>query len=891
MLSSDYGYNPPLPERREETFEAGELSEKKKKGQRLLTLVRVLEKSSNSKADGFESDMEECVELFNTLIALYSRRGLLQGDNLKADRIISTTKSSTREKGQRKGSSRGENRLSLDGGNISSEINNDSSNYQQESLVLTAIVRVLNGTYMEGNDFKINQDQALLIALASELCVAISQHILNAAKGFDNCSQAEFELLMQSGKSIISGLVNSLKKLEQDLKKNPVSCLTMAIPDQAKHIEPITSCLRAASSLIILFGTKLSRSVAMLSDLKKLAWSFLTVNDDSIQLSAAKLIAIIPLAGGIDRKTPSNIWNETMNDVISMLSTVMCAMAPLNKFDSRALLSEEANSRSQDWIQFVREEMSQEIPRIFTFHRFLRALTLSFKALLSQDGRIANIDSSLSGAKIDIDSILSVVENFVSFPLAAETVFYKTKKRLRNEAVDNGLLSPRAVSTQIGNQVKRLGHDILDCILETLGASTLLPYASSITRISYASLVTSCSSPLRKVLDPSSAMQMDGKRKRWLHGSVPMRTIAIETLKKVLTLFGNYKTAKMASSAASKSSGEKAIALVAGCFIEEMGRFNAMNEADDSWGTYYERCILMVSALKCLQATLGSWGGFLCIQIRSMIDSLVVSGLEEMDEWNTLISSSSVQIELFGLASCCVTTPWNDGSSSSILYSLAKAAKKYEKDMDASVSMAAKAALRVCDLAAVPRAPALLYVSRAISKDSNLALQPDLSAIDLINNIQNAQKDISAAEKAHIHKSNEKKRKTKSEESLHRGKEKKQVKTSKPKVSVFQRASNEDNVMEQINGADEEKVSTVTKQNMKEERVEAISTLNVAEKADPIQEQDKEKQMSTKDDDSSVAGTEDEEKEQIVPMDEDESEIEDAFPEIMGDGGPDSDDE
>merc|ERR1712070_12885 len=126
-----------------------------------------------------------------------------------------------------------------------------------------------------------------------------------------------------------------------------------------------------------------------------------------------------------------------------------------------------------------------------------------------------------SGAKIDIDSILSVVENFVSFPLAAETVFYKTKKRLRNEAVDNGLLSPRAVSTQIGNQVKRLGHDILDCLLETLGASTLLPYASSITRISYASLVTSCSSPLRKVLDPSSAMQMDGKRKRWLHESVP----------------------------------------------------------------------------------------------------------------------------------------------------------------------------------------------------------------------------------------------------------------------------------------------------------------------------------------------------------------------------------
>ena len=82
MLSSDYGYNPPLPERREETFETGELSEKKKKGQRLLTLVRVLEKSSNSKADGFESDMEECVELFNTLIARFPtpREGGMNGD-------------------------------------------------------------------------------------------------------------------------------------------------------------------------------------------------------------------------------------------------------------------------------------------------------------------------------------------------------------------------------------------------------------------------------------------------------------------------------------------------------------------------------------------------------------------------------------------------------------------------------------------------------------------------------------------------------------------------------------------------------------------------------------------------------------------------------------------
>ena len=67
--------------------------------------------------------------------------------------------------------------------------------------------------------------------------------------------------------------------------------------------------------------------------------------------------------------------------------------------------------------------------------------------------------------------------------------------------------------------------------------------------------------------------------------------------------------------------------------------------------------------------------------------------------------------------------------------------------MDAQVSMAAKAALRICDSSSVPRAPALLYVSRAISQDPSLTIQPDLSAVDLIKNIKSARKEISASEK------------------------------------------------------------------------------------------------------------------------------------------------
>ena len=364
MLDIDYGYNPPFPESKDETVEQdGETSEKKNAGQRLLALVRLLEKKSNSDYDGYESSMQEIVDLFNTLIALYSRRGLLQGNNTKADRILSTLKSNQKERGQRKTSSRGDNKMTLlDGSNNTSDINN-STGYQQEYLVLTAIVRVLNSASVETSKNSIlDDDQALLIALSSELCVAISQHILTS-KESDNCINAEFELLMQSGKPILSGLVNSLRSIDFNLQRNTASflsgnpskitekCLTLAVPDHEKHIDPINACLRAAASLIALFGTKLSRSVALLSDLKSIAWKFLSMNEDSVQISAAKLIAIIPMAGGIDRKTPSAIWNESMQEVVSMLSTITSTMAPLNKASSNdKQLSEEATARLKMWL-------------------------------------------------------------------------------------------------------------------------------------------------------------------------------------------------------------------------------------------------------------------------------------------------------------------------------------------------------------------------------------------------------------------------------------------------------------------------------------------------------------------------------------------------------------
>ena len=288
-----------------------------------------------------------------------------------------------------------------------------------------------------------------------------------------------------------------------------------------------------------------------------------------------------------------------------------------------------------------------------------------------------------------------------------------------------------------------------------------------------------------------------------------------------------------------------------------------------------------------------SWGGFLAIQIRSMIDSMVLSGLSAIDDQTgTLVSCSSVKVALFNLAACCISTPWGDGSCSSIHHTLVEVARKHGVDMDAQVSMAAKAALRICESSSVPRAPALLYVSRAISQDPSLALQPDLSAVDLIKNIQNARKEISVAEKAHAEKTNEKKRKTRSAEKQHEA-EKTQVKVSKQKLTVPEPVKEKN--------TDKKDTNTVELGTKKEDTETAMSPpgeshdeIDVVDDIVPTQASHKEEHISVADDNSSYNEIESSihnEMSEKVPLQEDESDNEDAFPDIMGDGGPDSDDE
>jgi hypothetical protein len=311
-------------------------------------------------------------------------------------------------------------------------------------------------------------------------------------------------------------------------------------------------------------------------------------------------------------------------------------------------------------------------------------------------------------------------------------------------------------------------------------------------------------------------------------------------------------------------------------------------------------CFLRTACADCLRATLISCGGFLGFSIRSLIDSVVLTGLTDIDNSSTLFVWSPVKASLFELASSCVKTPWNDGASSSIVDTLIQAARKCEADMDARVSMAAMDALRACDSVGVPRAPALLYVSRATATTTNSAPQTDASASDLIKNLQTAQVEAAEAKKAAENAKTA--RKEKVEEKHRRDEEQilEQVKAAKRKKTEPKKGSSEK--IEHANASGDEprplaanndsamKTDEAPKPTKEDAEMETLLEATVRRNA-ASREMEDDTAMEESFEPKRVEQNSGTFKNAAKPADEgSDDEGEDAFPAIF-DGGPDSDDE
>jgi hypothetical protein len=569
------GLNPDLPV----TNEPSENSI----GRRLMALVRSAEKAEG---DSRTEQLHELSEILRHLIVLYSRRGLLQGDREKARKLLETANPTTP---LAPGSSRRGNKRNNRGEDLRIHTERDtagqSTGTEDETLLLSALLRILGGTQ------KSKEDYSLIVALAADVCTAISDHIKeNGTHG--TCEAAELDMLLGSGRSLLTGLGATMEGL--------VSKRTAASQsDNTKETLALVSCLCATTSLVSLVGTKMARSGSTISTIRHMGWSVLTDRDVQVQQLGALMLSSIPLTG-VDNKPPPEMLSSSIMDAVAALSFVLDSMAPLRKRKSNqssvsSMLSDETKTIVTNWIDHIREDVENEAARAEAFQSYIRGLPAYLVALITREAYDTENISLMITSKIPVEHILDLADTMLGFPSSAESLFFSTKKRLRLEMINDGLLSPTAVVLEMANFVKSLGHEILDATISAAGGSSLLPFARRITRIARASLLASSSSALQRVIDPTSAARLDGKRKKWLHTSVILRAKAIQTYSTAILTLGPSVLAGSLLDGSSRGARyhheeSQAISLIGGSLLEQLSWATSSTEkTDEDWATLSER--------------------------------------------------------------------------------------------------------------------------------------------------------------------------------------------------------------------------------------------------------------------------------------------------------------
>ena len=747
------GVHPPLPS---DTHSA-------QHGQQLMGLLRSLEK------DPDDLDvLEQAIDTLQMLISVTHRRGLLQGDNAVAEAVLasgnhnaaakSLSSSKTRRGKQQRGGSAMADLVFHTNANADSRARPGPTLDGQ--LTMLAILRILSSqrkpSAMEEEKTTSNDlnDNLLLKALAADLCTAICGYIMSRNSP-DTCTIAEYELVALSGKQILGNLEDSARSILLHQMISPCTAdgrRTVSSSDDYyddEQINALTACLRCCCALCALFGTKLSRSTKLRHGLLRLGWECLAVsnnNDENVVQLAATLVATLPLAGGTDNCSPADLWNQSLREVVAATRQAIHTVAPVTSIMAEDFSFQETALRGpvkdtlEQHIEGIRRSTS-ETGRGASFLHLMRSLVAVITSLVSRESFGTTGTVPLLQAQVDCESMLVLIELMLSFPLAAEATFHGTKKRLLSELVDGGLISASVLAGKVANQVKLYGYKLLDCFLSSLGGSVLLPYARRILRMSHAALLTSSSAAVRSVVDPASQSQFSGKRQRWLHSAVKVRTAAVRAFQSCVLAFGTdpdmQSNARMGgSSCGCREHVEKSINLICGYLLEEVSVEKTLQQQSEEWGSVYERAELAVASADCLADSLASGGEYLSLMIRNLLDSVAVICLSSICTGRSgTISFAEVKASFLRFATSCVATPWQDGAASSIAKDLLEAARLCDKDAEYTVMQASSSAIRLCNALACPRAPALIVVTRS----EKAVEQP---AAEMLNQIAVAQSDL-----------------------------------------------------------------------------------------------------------------------------------------------------
>jgi hypothetical protein len=693
-------------------------------GLRLLNLLKSFDKSSSNDEDVDMVVFEEIIELMQELIAVIQRRGLLRGNAELAKKLLDTL---TTASNQRNAASTGNHKKKQTSSRNSTSLNDLSLQLPNITLdpvsaatpasfdvqmLMSAISRVIDTSVRRAEGPWI-----LLVAAATNMITAAC-HFVQSKAVTDVCFLAEYEIVATHGKGFLSGIEKILKNLLHSLEKDD--------NDDEMTLHTIACCFRAASALINVFGTKLSRSSSILTGLREVAWqTLMSRRTSALALKAATtLLATIPYAGGTDNVTPSILWNQTLMDAILVLRTAMRRVVPFMEKNKNAKdvgpISDFVKLNVMDPYLLSLQQSLSESTKLDGFCQIVKGLSGLIMDLFSRDtigvrsATTTTLCLQLLATEVNVEMILCLVDTMISFSSAVENKFYATKKRLRQETVEGGALSPNSLVGSASGVVRTCGHELLNILITSLSATSLLPYARRVYKICYHAVWSSSSVTLRRVIDPTSMAMLDGKRERWMHTSLSYRMAAIQSFQHALQAFG-MDVQNRSRSNSNRSDHDKiverSISIVCGTVIEELSADFSASSME--WGSIDDRAHLVASSATCLAACLDSGGCFLSISIRCLIEKVIATSLSSVLYLQPISSYGVVKGSFLRAGIAAVCNPWQDGASSALQGELMSAAKSCLQDSDSAVMETAISAVRLCHVVSCPRAPPLNVVTRA----------------------------------------------------------------------------------------------------------------------------------------------------------------------------------
>ena len=586
MMSSKWtSLNPPPPSSSKRDKSISIEGEKQ-----FLNLLKKLEREIKDGNDDVVPAIEtEVLGTLSSMEHLYLRRGLLEYDADRADdmqtkmndQYLSQSNSGGKKRRRGGGGASGSiaSILGIDAGN-------DKTSVGKEAYVLSNLCRIVIPTSSsssdDNNDATLKYPTSVINAACNVLLVICNHcrtHLPSATAAL------EYSLFASIASQLLSGISRTTALLMNSNHDENIPCTYKAL----------SCCCKFSSSLIALIGNRLSRNVKAMENVRNaaeaLVWYESTNNDrqsdetllTNAKESAAVLIATIPLASNSNSESPSKLWAQQLYNICQELHTTLITFYPNASGRNRRKRKEE-ELKTLSWIETIKNGSTSQAVRVNELSLRLDgyvSLILSFLKMDKHDSTNCSITFALP-----MKCLLNILEIMVPFSTQVESKFFATKPVQRDISVEGGLLSPKAALT-IANSVKYQGHLLTQAISSFLSTSTL-DYGQQFVDLTLSSLQASSSNTLRKVIDPVSLADKNS-HKKWLHSSVSLRSIAVESFICVLQRLGSNSILSM------RDAVSKGLVYIIGMAIEQLSDENdiEINIEREHWGTERERAKLV----------------------------------------------------------------------------------------------------------------------------------------------------------------------------------------------------------------------------------------------------------------------------------------------------------